>query len=104
MTAPLLINSLHELISRGQLINSEKTPRTAPEHECQAPPLFTRPPSRRAQTPSAGHVRPGPRQLVEPIHRLACRPGDAAQQHDAEERIVEGPGIVAGDRHENAAL
>lgn len=45
--------------------------------------------------------RPDRHQIVEPIDGLAGGPGNAAEDERAEERIVEGPGIVPEDRHED---
>src|SRR5688572_28359870 len=41
---------------------------------------------------SLRHVRAGPHQVVEPVHRLLRGPRDAAEQQHAEQRVVERPG------------
>src|SRR5262245_57785466 len=51
---------------------------------------------------SFGHVGARPDQGVESVHRLPRRPGNAAQQYHPVERVVEGPRVVTGDRHEDA--
>src|SRR5262245_29697558 len=43
-------------------------------------------------------------EIVEAVGRLVHRPGDAAEQEQTEERIVEGPGVVAENGDEDAAL
>src|SRR5689334_2328355 len=44
------------------------------------------------------------RQFGETIDGFTDGPGEAAQDEDAEERVVEGPGVMAGDRDEDAAF
>src|SRR5262245_50352910 len=48
--------------------------------------------------------RARPDQRLEALHRLMRAPGDPAQQEQAEERVVEAPGVVARDADEDAAL
>src|SRR5687768_16849503 len=51
------------------------------------------------------HSRANQGQIGEAIHVLFFRcPANAAEDEDAKERIVEGPGVMAGDARDDAAL
>ena len=47
--------------------------------------------------------RPRGHQVIETVNGISGAPGDAAQQQDAEEWIVEGPREVTQNRHEDSS-